>query len=159
MSSNDLNVPNALSYSTRYDMFGSHTVRIEAIPNSKKQNVVDVGDSPLPLDFTITPKNEEYLGLFWAILKDIQKRTPNRMVPPTKTEVESIMGSKNLKNLAKAGLVTLQIINLIDKHGKNPGSRSCVLLTHDGRVYARNKHEKVQSPVEQPGSDSAGLQP
>lgn len=145
-------------YSVRYDMFGAHQVRIESVPNSKQQRAVDVGDSPLPEGFKISPKNEEFLSVLWHLTNNLLRQVPQRKVPPTKTEVESVMGAKALKNLEKEGLVTVQILRMQDRTGKNPGSRSCVLFTHNARVFCRNKYEKVQSPVEQPGSDSPGLQ-
>lgn len=146
-------------YSRRYDMYGTHQVRVES-EKGKRPIVTSIPDGALPVGFHLDPREIASLRLIWFMIQKTIAQTPDRQVPITKSEVESVMTKKNLRRLVDAGVVTIESLRMQNKEGVNPGNRACVLLTHDGRVYCKeNFNDKIQSPVEKTGSVSTGVQP
>lgn len=94
--------------------------------------------SPLPEAFK--PAHASEMALFHSLVVTIKKNRPNRVVPPTRTELlKSGADPKIVKRLVEFGLLTEEIVPLVKDDGTNPGSRACLYYTPQGRAYIRAK--------------------
>ena len=94
----------------------------------------------LPLPAAIKEEHVIELKLFHSLLLTIRKQYPNRLVPVTRREFMRSGGNMGLiKNLLAWGYLKEAIIPLLSSSGKNPGSRSCMYYTPQGRALIRAK--------------------
>ena len=93
---------------------------------------------PLPASFKVSHASE--MALFHSLVVTIKKDRPKREVPATRLEYrKSGADPRIVKQLVEFGLLQEDIVPLIKPDGTNPGSRSCIYYTPQGRAYIRSK--------------------